>query len=434
MRQGHAVVLGGGFAGLVTAGALTGFYRQVTVIDRDPAPAPDQHRRGTSHGRHAHNLLPGGALAMEEIFPGILRELATDGAVVADVLTGYRFYLAGRELPQVPIGAEAVQAAYPRYEAHLRRRLLGGDGVRLLTDTDIAGLAFDEARVTGVRIVRHEPGGEETLPADLVVDAMGRSGRTPAWLRELGYQQPEEDRVSLDVAYASRMIRLTPEGAERAGRLVGGDINSIPRSMVLLAVEGGRHVLTLTGYGPGNRPPTDERGFADFVATAAPPDLVRSVLAAEPLEAIASYRFPAAVWRRYERLHRFPDGLLVTGDALCSLNPVNGQGMTIAAMEAVALRQCLARGRHDLSRRFFSAAARLVAGPWQLGARRSAPSRTGAARLQAAVLNRVITAATRDDVVGAQFARVMGLLDPPSSLARPRVLWHVLRQGAAAQR
>jgi 2-polyprenyl-6-methoxyphenol hydroxylase-like FAD-dependent oxidoreductase len=437
VRSGHAVVMGGGFAGLVTAGALTEFYQRVTVVDRDPAPAPGECRHGVPQGRHAHNLLPGGARAIEEVFPGILGEMAADGAVLADMLVGYRFHFAGRELPQVPIGAEAVQATQPFYEHYLRRRLLGRDDVRLLLGADVVGLVADGARVriTGVRIMRKEPGcSEETLAADLVVDAMGRGGRTPAWLEQLEYPRPDEERVRVDVAYASRIIRLTPDGAKKAGYLVGGDIKGIPRGILLLAVEGGQHVLTLTGSGPENRPPTDEPGFTDFLATAAPADVLQAVLEAESSGTIASYRFPTAVWRHYERLRRFPEGLLVTGDALSGLNPLNAQGLTVAAMEAAALRRCLASGRHDLSRRFFAAAARVVAGPWQMvaSADSSKTSRNTAARLQATVMSRVTTAATRDGAVAAQLGRVMSLLDPPTSLMRPRVLWRVLRNGSPA--
>lgn len=436
MRHGHAVVLGGGFAGLVTAGTLAEFCERVTVVDRDPAGAPGEYRRGVPQGRHAHNLLPAGARAIDEIFPGILDEMVEDGAVLADLFVGYRFHLAGKELPQVPIGAPAVQATRPFYEHHLRRRLLGRDGVRLLPGVDVAGLVTDETRVriTGVRITRNESGGEETLAADLVVDAMGRGGRTPAWLERLGYERPEEDRVDVDVAYASRLVRLTPDGAERAGHLVGGDIKGIPRGILLLAVEGGLHMVTLTGSGSQHRPPTDEPGFVEFLATAAPSDVVDAVVAAESVGTIASYRFPTAVWRHYERLRRFPEGLLVTGDALCSLNPLNAQGLTVAAMEATALRRCLAGGREDLSRRFFPAAARIVAGPWQLGAGAdsSATSRGAAARLRASVMRRVTTAATRDGAVAAQFGRVMALLDPPTSLMRPTVFWRVLRKGTPA--
>jgi len=193
--NGHAVVLGGGFAGLVTAGVLAEFYARVTVVDRDPAPAPGEYRRGAPQGRHAHNLLPGGARAIEEIFPGILGEMAADGAVLADMLVGYRFHFAGKELPQVPIGAQAVQATQPFYERHLRRRLLGCDGVRPLLGASVVGLVADEARarITGVRVKRNgRASGEETLAADLVVDAMGRGINTSVWLEPLGYPSPEE--------------------------------------------------------------------------------------------------------------------------------------------------------------------------------------------------------------------------------------------------
>jgi 2-polyprenyl-6-methoxyphenol hydroxylase-like FAD-dependent oxidoreductase len=365
--------------------------------------------------------------------------MAADGAVLADMLADYRFYLAGKELPQVPIGAQAVHATRPFSEHHLRRRLHGCDGVRLLPGADVVGLVADEARarITGVRIMGNEPGSrQETLAADLVIDAMGRGGRTPAWLEQLGYPRPEEDRVSVDVAYASQIIRLTPEGAKKAGYLTGGDTKGIPRGILLLAVEGGQYMLTLTGSGPENRPPTDEPGFTDFLATVAPPDVLQAVLAAESLGTIASYRFPAAIWRHYERLDRFPEGLLVTGDALCSLSPLNAQGLTVAAMEAAALRRCLAAGRHDLSRRFFPAAARIVAGPWQMvaSAESRKTSRTTTARLQAAVMSRVTTAATRDGAVAAQLGRVMALLDPPTSFMRPKVFWRVLRKGAPADK
>jgi 2-polyprenyl-6-methoxyphenol hydroxylase-like FAD-dependent oxidoreductase len=237
--------------------------------------------------------------------------------------------------------------------------------------------------------------------------------------------------VDVDVAYASRMIRLTPEGAERAGYLVGGEVKDIPRSILLLAVEGGRHMLTLTGSGPGNRPSADEPGFTDFLATAAPPDIAAAVLAAEPLGTIATYRFHAATSRHYERLRRFPEGLLVTGDAMCVLNPLYAQGLTVAAMEAAALRRCLASGRHDLSRRFFAAAARIVAGPWQMAASADLPGvpRSSGARLQATLMRWVTTAATRDEAVAAQLGRVIAMLDSPAALMRPRVLWGVLRKG-----
>lgn len=439
MPNGHAVVLGGGFAGMVTAGVLTEFYERVTVLDRDSPSAPGDYRRGAPQGRHAHGLMPRGAQLVEEVFPGLLAEMAADGAVRAEMLVGHRFRVGGDELPQVATGLRSVQATLPFHEQHLRRRLLEREGVRFLPGVDVVGLVADDAPapgIVGVRIILREPGStEETIAADLVVDAMGRGGRTPHWLDQLGYERPQEERLTVDVAYASRVVRLTPEGAECVRDLVGGDAKGVPRGILMHAVEGGRrYVVTVTGSGSDDSPPTDEPGFTDFLSTVAPPDVFQAVMAAESLGPIAAYRFPTATWRRYDKLDRLPAGLIVTGEALCSLSPLFAQGMTVAALEAAALRKCLAGGRHDLPRRFFREAARVVAPPWRmgLGASTSETQPRAADRLQAALMARIMAAATRDAVVATQLVRVLILLDPPTALMRPRVLWSALTKGAPA--
>jgi 2-polyprenyl-6-methoxyphenol hydroxylase-like FAD-dependent oxidoreductase len=128
-------------------------------------------------------------------------------------------------------------------------------------------------------------------------------------------------------------------------------------------------------------------------------------------------------------MRRFPDGLLVTGDAICSFNPVYGQGMTVAALEALVLRDCLSRGTNDLSRRFFTAAARPIRQAWQLaaGGDLALPEIGGtqplATRLFNGYVDRVLTAAEFDAAAFNQFARVTGLIDPATRLLRPAIMW-----------
>ena len=192
-------------------------------------------------------------------------------------------------------------------------------------------------------------------------------------------------------------------------------------------------MLTLAGFTSEHRPPTDEPGFLTFASSIAPPDVLAAIQAAEPLTEIAAYRYPSYLRRHYQRLRRFPDGLLVTGDALCSFSPIYAQGMTVAALQAIALRRCLSDGVDGLVRRYFRAASQAVDGPWRLavGADLALPEveghRTTAVRLLNAYSRRVLAAAGHDDVVARQFMRVTGMLDAPATLLSPAVLWRAMR-------
>ncbi|TDV41017.1 2-polyprenyl-6-methoxyphenol hydroxylase-like FAD-dependent oxidoreductase [Actinophytocola oryzae] len=418
-------------AGILAARVLAETYERVTVVERDRFHADADHRRGVPQGHHFHTLLLRGTRLLDTLFPGLSDELVEAGAVRTNLLGQARVVLAGHELCRVTTG-HTIQLTRPLLDRHVRARLAAVPNVKLLDGCEVGGLRTTGDRVTGVRVA-HRTGRvvAETITADLVVDAMGRAGRTASWLPGLGFDAPPQERIKADIAYVSRLVRF-PEHARPADQLVlVGAVPGRPRGFILGRQEDDRWMLTVVGMA-GDHPPTDDAGLLDFVATAAPADVMASIRAAEPVEEPSTHRFPASVWRHYERLRRFPAGLLAFGDSICSFNPVYGQGMTVAALEADALRRCLADGEQDLARRFHRAAARIVAPAWQLnaGGDLALPEIEGHRPLSVRLVNRYVARLQRiaehDPVVAATFLRVAGLLAPPSSMMAPRILARAL--------
>jgi len=298
----------------------------------------------------------------------------------------------------------------------------------MLDDRDVVGLLTDPRgrRVVGARVFSRADGSaQEVVQADMVVDATGRGSGLPRWLEALGYTPPSAVQLRVGVGYASRQYRL-PAG------VLGRDLVAISaptprhrRGGALSRIEEGRWMVTLMGV-LGDYPPTDDAGFERFAADLALPEVPRALTGAEALDRPVAHRHPSSVWHRYERLHRFPDGLAVLGDAICSLNPIYGQGMTAAALQALALGEHSCRQAPDPAA-YLRAAGRVSRVAWALaeGADRAFPDvqgrRSPATRVLGDYIALVQAGASHDPSLGRAFLRVSSLVDPPPALLRPAV-------------
>ena len=368
----QAIVVGAGMGGLTAARALADYFERVLVLERDALPKQAETRAGIPQARHVHALLGGGQRALSELFPGFEHDLTRAGAVPVRVGLDVRVERPGYDpFPQRDLGWDSYAQSRAQIEFTVRERVSAQANVMLRDRCRIEALTgpSDGGAVTGVRCV--EPDGKcVSLDADLVVDSSGRGDVTLARLESIGLPRPEATTIGVDIAYSTAIFAI-PDDAPPDWKGVFS-FPASPRSSrgsLLLPLEGKRWIVTVAGR-HGDNPPGDEAGFLAFARALRTPTIYDAIKHAKRLGDIARFRFPESVFRHYESLAAFPRGLLVLGDALCRFNPVYGQGMSVAAMEAHALSRLLATraGERDpldgLARSFFTEASALIDTPW----------------------------------------------------------------------
>ncbi|MGA5820242.1 FAD-binding monooxygenase [Kitasatospora sp. NPDC094028] len=454
--RGTAVVIGGGLAGLAAAWALRGAADRIVVVERDRYPDQPRFRAGVPQARHGHLVLEAGHRALEELMPGIKHQLTQAGAEPVTVSRDLRWLSAAGWMADYPAQVAFLSCTRPVLDHAVLDRVRTERSIEFLEGTEVVGLLGSAGAVTGVR-VRARGGSDgpdaadgdpaegaggagrgdvREIPADLVVDAAGRTTATAAWLAELGCPAVPEERVDAGVAYSSRLFHR-PAGADLGGCKAVYLQTKAPhaaRMGVLLPVEGDRWIVSLAGM-RGAEPEPGEAGFAKHLDGLRDPSLREALRSAEPASEVRGFRPGPSVRRHYER--GAPAGLIAIGDAASTFNPVYGQGISVALLGALALRRSSLRhggigpAMARDARREITAASK---NPWIMAGAEDArfPATTGGpsgalVRLQHRFLDRVLAAATHDPAVTAAFHEVMSLVAPPSLLFRPTVIASVLR-------
>jgi 2-polyprenyl-6-methoxyphenol hydroxylase-like FAD-dependent oxidoreductase len=317
---------------------------------------------------------------MAALYPGFIEQLEALGAVrcragkeiVCYLPTGKAYSLTGSVREPRDLGFDITCHSRGLLEYCVRQCTRRHPNVTFAPESTAQGLVCADGRIRGVHY--RQSGKAQTLATDLVVDAGGRRSQAPRWLTELGFQAPEETTIGVDIAYASTKFRV-PEGGDGSGRLrvFTGPPPDVTSGAILATIEQQTWQVTMMGRF-GNYPPHDAEGFLAFARALHTPKLYDFIKDAERVADVSTYRFPTSLRRHYERLTSVPEGFVALGDAISSLNPFYGQGMSSAALQVQALQRLLAEreagpGALDgLAPRFFAKAAEIVDTPWTLAA------------------------------------------------------------------
>lgn len=428
-----AIVLGASVAGLLAARALSENCRQVLIIERDQVRGVIKPRRGVPQGPHVHGLLARGQQILEEYFDGFTEQARAAGIPTAD-LGELRWFFNGRRLKPAPTGLTCVSADRPVLEDLIRRNVLKIPNIELAEEHSLLRYVFADdsnTQISAVEVLDSHSGKVSVSEADLVVDCTGRGSRTSALLESAGYSRPETETVPIGLSYTSRHYQVQDES------LLEGDmsVNPVscpqhPRGAFFSRVQNGRSIVSLTGM-RGDPAPTDPEKFQAWADGMAVPDVADIIRAGTPLDDPVVFKFPESRRQRYDQLERFPDGLLVIGDAFCSFNPVYGQGMTVAALESLVLREATRAGA-PTPREFHQQIGEVVEGPWAQSTSGDLEyfddvERTEEMQQANAYMALVQKAASADPEVTRVFMRIAGLVDPPSNLMTPEMQERIMQ-------
>ncbi|MEZ4379713.1 MAG: hypothetical protein R3A79_00075 [Nannocystaceae bacterium] len=436
----RAIVIGGSVTGLLAARVLADFFEKVVIVERDYLYDRPIGRKGVPQARHSHILLAAGASVIGELLPEILDDMQAAGAIPVDASKDLRWFHYGVWKARKDSGITLYLTNRMVLETAIRAQVRRWTNIEILDERDIINLEVNRSgeRVVGVRC---EHKGEPTLlEADLVIDASGRGSRSPRWLSDAGFSRVEETEVRMSIGYASRVYRMPRSfPVERLPLAVFPKPPESRRMGILFTIDEKILMVTLGGW-CRDYPPTQHEGFVEFARSLPVDDFQALLDEAKPAPAIHPHLVPSNLRRRYERMRRFPDGYVVLGDALCSFNPIYGQGMSAAALEVKALQSWLERARarghgvyaRGAGRQLQRRVAREIRLPWLLATTEDFrfPETTGRRPFGLAFLQWYIghileLSATHPEIL-RRFMLVMNLLSGPLVLLTPSIILTVL--------
>ncbi|WP_026567568.1 NAD(P)/FAD-dependent oxidoreductase [Bacillus sp. UNC41MFS5] len=437
----RAIIIGGGISGKLAARVVSDFFKEVIIIERDHEPQGPFPREGAPQGEHLHALLFAGEYGLEALFPGITKKFHSSGAVKINSTQELAWFHHGVWKLRFNGDYTTTLQTRPHLEWNIEQYIKGISNVKILYNHTVQNYVYNEEenRIMGVDIIDNS-GSEKNFSANLVIDASGVSSLSSRWLKKRGVTIPEQ-KVKIGLSYISKSFQL-PENDERDWAIkivypnpphekIGGTISK---------VEGNRYIVTLNGYhNEVNEKEVvkNDNGFMELTKKLPKLDIYHEIKDAAPLSRTSIYRVPHIVWRRFDKVKSLPDGLLLIGDTVCRINPVFGQGMSIAILEALELQELFQNERHDLLKitsNFHKQAAKIIAPIWNMVITEDFryPETIGekpvGLSIQQWYAKKIFLLSSENQDIYNSFVKVMNLVRPMTILMHPRIIKRVLKK------
>ena len=237
--------------------------------------------------------------------------------------------------------------------------------------------------------------------------------------------------MDVGIGYATHQVRI-PAGLIEEKVVVAGASREHPVGLGMLCHEDGMWGMTTFGVAKVEPP----QNFAEMCALAEemlPAHFGVALRQAEQVGDVAFHRYPTSRWRRYDKLARFPAGIIPFGDAVVSFNPTYGQGMTMTALQAGHLRRALDATGVDLAAKLNRATAKTTYPVWTMNAIGDLALHRAAGPMPrwygpvGGLFDQFLGAAETEPVLAEWFLRRFSLLDGLYMVPSPRLVGRTIR-------